>query len=104
MSAGGGDRRHGTAGGGSLLTKRRSSAHVFARAGLELDDDGFIICDRSMATNVAGVFAAGDITGEPWQIAKSIGEGAVAALSVFKFLTGQQMRNLGWALQDEWQD
>jgi thioredoxin reductase (NADPH) len=89
---------------GVFLTKRRSSAHVFARAGLELDDDGFITCDRSMATNVAGVFAAGDITGEPWQIAKSIGEGAVAALSVFKFLTGQQMRNLGWALQDEWQD
>lgn len=89
---------------GVFLTKRRTSAHVFARAGLKIDDDGFIICDRSMATNVAGVFAAGDITGEPWQIAKSIGEGAVAALSVFKFLTGQQMRNLGWALQDEWQD
>ena len=89
---------------GIFLTKRRSSAQVFGRAGLELDDDGFILCDRSMATNIAGVFAAGDITGEPWQIAKSIGEGAVAALSVFKFLTGQQMRNLGWALQDEWQD
>lgn len=89
---------------GVFLTKRRSSAHVFGRAGLELDDDGFIMCDRSMATNVTGVFAAGDITGEPWQVAKSIGEGAVAALSVFKFLTGQQMRNLGWALQDEWQD
>lgn len=89
---------------GIFLSKRRSSAVVFARAGLELDDDGFIICDRSMATNVAGVFAAGDITGEPWQVAKSMGEGAVAALSVFKFLTGQQMRNLGWALQDEWQE
>lgn len=89
---------------GVFLSKRRSSAHIFARAGLDIDDDGFIICDRSMATNVPGVFAAGDITGEPWQVAKSIGEGAVAALSVFKFLTGRQMRNLGWALQDEWQD
>jgi len=51
-----------------------------------------------------GGFAAGDITGEPWQIAKSRGEGAVAALSIFKFLTGQQLRNLGWVLQGEWQD
>ena len=56
-----------------------------------------------MDTNIKGVFAAGDITGEPWQISKSIGEGAVACLSLFKFLTGQEMRNLGWALQNEWE-
>ncbi len=53
-------------------------------------------------TSVAGVFACGGITGEPRQISKSAGEGAVASLSAFRYLTGQEMRNLGWALQDEW--
>jgi len=88
---------------GLFITKRKAGSEVFAKAGLELDDQGFIRTDRQLATNVPGVFAAGDITGEPWQLAKSVGEGAVAALSVFRFLTGQRMRNLGWALQDEWE-
>lgn len=88
---------------GLFLTKKKAGTEIFARVGLKLDERGFIIVNRHMETNIKGVFAAGDITGEPWQISKSIGEGAVACLSVFKFLTGQEMRNLGWALQDEWE-
>jgi len=88
---------------GLFLTRRRATSQVYAAAGVELDENGFVRVDRRMQTNVPGVFACGDITGEPWQISKSIGEGAVACLSVFRFLTGQEMRNLGWALQDEWQ-
>ncbi len=38
-------------------------------------------------TNLSGVFAAGDITGKPYQYAKAIGEGNVAAFMVKKFLT-----------------
>ena len=88
---------------GLFLTKRKAGGEVFARAGVDLDDQGFIRVDRHLATSAAGIYACGDITGEPWQIAKSVGEGAVAALSVFKYLTGQEMRNLGWALRDEWE-
>lgn len=88
---------------GLFITRRKAGSEIFAGAGLRLDEDGFIVVDRRMATSAPGVFAAGDITGEPWQIAKSVGEGAVATLSVFRFLTGQRMRNLGWALQDEWE-
>jgi thioredoxin reductase (NADPH) len=88
---------------GLFITRIKASSEIFAGAGLKLDDDGFIVVNRQMATNIKGVYAAGDITGEPWQIAKSVGEGAVATLSVFRFLTGQRMRNLGWALQDEWE-
>jgi thioredoxin reductase (NADPH) len=88
---------------GLFLTKRRATSEFYSTAGLEVDGQGFLIVDRHLATNVSGVFAAGDITGEPWQISKSVGEGATACLSVFRFLTGQEMRNLGWALQDEWQ-
>jgi len=47
---------------------------------------GGIKVDRSMATNVEGVFAAGDCTGAPLQIAKAVGEGHIAALSACEFI------------------
>ena len=40
--------------------------------GLETDGKNIIV-DRSMATNLPGVFAAGDCTGAPYQIAKAVG-------------------------------
>jgi len=45
-----------------------------------------IVVDRMMQTNLPGVFAAGDCTGTPYQIAKSVGEGNIAALSAVKYL------------------
>lgn len=50
--------------------------------------DGFIRVDRAQRTNLPGVFAAGDCTGRPWQIARAVGEGQVAALSAVDFLAG----------------
>ena len=47
---------------------------------------GGIAVDRQMATNVPGVFAAGDCTGKPFQLAKAAGEGNVAALSACDYL------------------
>ena len=49
---------------------------------------GFIRVDRAQRTNLPGVFAAGDCTGKPWQIARAVGEGQVAALSAADFLAG----------------
>ena len=49
-------------------------------------DGGRIVVDRAMATNLKGVFAAGDCTGRPYQYAKAIGEGNVAAHSVIEYL------------------
>jgi len=49
-------------------------------------EGGYIKVDRSMATNVNGVFAAGDCTGLPLQIAKAVGEGHIAALSACEYL------------------
>lgn len=48
----------------------------------QLQTDGpFIRVDRQMHTNLAHVYAAGDCTGHPLQIAKAVGEGLIAALS-----------------------
>ncbi len=50
---------------------------------------GEIIVDKMNATDVEGVFAAGDVTDvTEKQIAVSVGEGSKAALSVIKYLQG----------------
>ncbi len=50
---------------------------------------GFIRTDQEMCTNLAGVFAAGDICyKEVRQVINGAGEGAVAAMSAERFLTG----------------
>ena len=53
--------------------------------GLELCE-GSIKVDRDMASSVKGVFACGDCTGKPYQIAKAVGEGNVASLSAVRYL------------------
>ena len=53
-------------------------------------DAGRIVVDRGMATNLPGVFAAGDCTGRPYQYAKAIGEGNVAAHSVIECLAEKE--------------
>lgn len=53
--------------------------------GLQTDGKNIIV-NRSMATNLPGVFAAGDCTGTPYQIAKAVGEGLVAALSAAAYI------------------
>ena len=49
-------------------------------------ENGHIAVDRSMATNLPGVYAAGDCTGRPYQYTKAVGEGNVAAHSVLSYL------------------
>ncbi|MDD3337054.1 MAG: FAD-dependent oxidoreductase [Eubacteriales bacterium] len=50
-------------------------------------EGGHIPVDREMKTNVPGVFAAGDCTGRPLQIAKAVGEGNIAAISAAEYIT-----------------
>ena len=57
--------------------------------GLETDGP-HIIVDRTQATNLPGVFAAGDCTGRPYQIAKAVGEGNVAAHAMLAYLSGER--------------
>ncbi len=40
----------------------------------------FVAASRKQETNVPGIYAAGDICGPPWQMAKAVGEGCVAGL------------------------
>ena len=54
-------------------------------AGLH-QEQGAISVDRTMATNIPCLFAAGDCTGKPYQIGKAVGEGLTAAQSAIHCL------------------
>lgn len=55
--------------------------------GIALDDEmRFIDTDKRQATNIPGIFAAGDVCGPPWQMAKAVGEGCVAGLSAADYV------------------
>ncbi|MGE5398614.1 MAG: NAD(P)/FAD-dependent oxidoreductase [Chitinophagales bacterium] len=56
--------------------------------GLEIKNN-HITVNRDQETNLPGVFAAGDCTGPPYQVAKSVGEGQVAGLNASKYLSKQ---------------
>lgn len=49
-----------------------------------------IVANHICETNIPGVFAAGDCTGRPYQIAKAVGEGNVAAHSILEYLAAHK--------------
>ncbi len=57
---------------------------IVTESRLELQSKALIVATgttrNKLETNVAGVFAAGDICGPPWQMAKAMGEGCVAGI------------------------
>lgn len=69
---------------GAFLLKSAFSPTTLV-AGLAAEK-GFVQVDRNMATSIPGLFAAGDVTGAPFQYAKAAGEGNVAAFSVIRYL------------------
>ena len=65
---------------------RESVSPAVLVGGLQTEN-GHILVNKNMQTNISGCFAAGDCTGRPYQYAKAIGEGNVAAHAVTAFLS-----------------
>ena len=53
--------------------------------GLTLEG-GYVAVDRDMQTNLPGIFACGDCTGEPLQLSKAAGEGLVAGQKAAEYV------------------
>ncbi|MCK4839046.1 MAG: NAD(P)/FAD-dependent oxidoreductase [Desulfobulbaceae bacterium] len=70
----------------------KGAMELAVNLGVLLDSDTFthIETDRHQATNIAGIYAAGDITGHPYQMAKAVGEGCVAGLAAANYARQQQ--------------
>ena len=65
-----------------ILRPTMAPTELFAGLAVE---NGYVTVDRSMATNLPGLFAAGDCTGGPLQVSKAVGEGLVAGQSAAKY-------------------
>ncbi|MHB1420175.1 MAG: NAD(P)/FAD-dependent oxidoreductase [Bacillota bacterium] len=57
--------------------------------GIKLEDNHLAV-DQQQLTSIPGIFAAGDCSGLPYQLAKAVGEGQVAALAAVKYLDRQK--------------
>lgn len=63
----------------------------FLEGELAMDEEGYVLTDEKMRTNVPGVFAAGEIQDPHWrQIATSVGQGTSAAMSAEKWLSERE--------------
>lgn len=67
----------------------KPNSELAVRLGVETRR-GYVVTREGQRTNVDGVFAAGDVTGPPKQVATAVGEGAEAALSAIDYLTGSR--------------
>ena len=63
------------------------NSQLAKEAGVAVDEDGYIIVDLLQRTNVAGVFAAGDVTNHPVkQVGAAVGQGITAAVEAYGFV------------------
>jgi thioredoxin reductase (NADPH) len=56
------------------------------KLGVQLTQDGYIRQDQHHRTNIPGVYSAGDVEGGYKQIVTAAGQGAGAAMTIFKDL------------------
>lgn len=71
---------------------------------LQLTPFGEIAVDRALGTSEKGLFAAGDVTDtEEKQISIAVGQGALAALSAYKYLAENKLTRSEAGLKEPWQ-
>ncbi|MDH4212540.1 MAG: FAD-dependent oxidoreductase [Candidatus Thorarchaeota archaeon] len=65
--------------------------------GVETNERGEILVSAKQATNIVGVFAAGDVVESMKQIAVAVGHGAIAADSAYSYIRHIQRGPIGYA-------
>ncbi len=69
----------------------KGALELAANLGVFFDQEtvSFIETNKKQETNIAGLYAAGDIAGPPLQIAKAVGEGCVAGIQAAEYAKKQ---------------
>ncbi len=72
----------------------KGALELATQIGVMLDTEHFKYIDvnRLQETNIAGVYAAGDIVGPPYQMAKAVGEGCVAGMEAATYARKQKRK------------
>lgn len=74
-----------------LAVGHKPATDVFQKAGVEVDEKGYIKISKSTQTNIKGVFVAGDVADFRYrQAISAAGAGCMAALDVEKFLAERE--------------
>jgi len=65
----------------------KGALELATQIGVQLDAESlkYIAVNQKQETNVAGIYAAGDIIGPPYQMAKAVGEGCVAGMEAASY-------------------
>ena len=65
----------------------KPNTEFLKKSSIKLDENGFILTDNTLQTNMLGVFASGDVrSGATMQIASAVGEGVTVAISIREYL------------------
>jgi len=69
----------------------KGALELAANLGVVFDAETFssVETNKKQETNIPGLYAAGDIVGQPWQIAKAVGEGCVAGIEAAEYAKKQ---------------
>lgn len=72
----------------------KGALQLAAQLGIQMDMEQFkhIDVSRRQETNIPGIYAAGDIAGPPYQMAKAVGEGCVAGLEAAAYARKQRQK------------
>jgi len=63
------------------------NSQLAEKAGVNVDEKGYIIVDTRQRTDIAGVYAAGDVTNHPVkQVGTAVGQGITAALEAYGYI------------------
>ncbi len=70
----------------------KGALELATQVGVQLDTETFkyINTTKKAETNIAGMYAAGDITGPPYQMAKAVGEGCIAGMEAATYARKQK--------------
>ncbi len=70
----------------------KGALELATQIGVALDSERFkyIETNRRQETNIAGIYAAGDIVGPPYQMAKAVGEGCIAGMEAATYARKQK--------------
>jgi len=63
------------------------NSQIAQKAGVQVDEGGYIVVDQRQRTNISGVFAAGDVTTCPVkQVGTAVGQGIIAASEAYGYV------------------
>jgi alkyl hydroperoxide reductase subunit F len=70
----------------------------------EMNEIGEVLANKDQSTKTPGLFVAGDVTDvDEKQISVSVGQGAVAAISAYEFLSGKGLTKSRPGQTEDWQ-